>query len=175
MASGYTDSDWGGCQRTGLSTSGGMIRIGAHWIKSWSKTQPSITLSSAEAELMAMSKTAAEILGISSLARDLGRNLSGRIFADSASALAVVARRGAGKLRHININHLWLQELEKRENDPVKFDKIDGTDNPADMLTKYLNSKLIRNYMIWSGHYMIDGRANIGLKMSEHARAILET
>ena len=70
VAKGYTDSDWGGCQRTGLSTSGGMISIGSHWIRSWSKTQPSITLSSAEAELVAMSKAAAELLGIANLARD---------------------------------------------------------------------------------------------------------
>jgi len=41
--------------------------------------------------------------------------------ADSSSALAVVFKRGAGKLRHININHLWLQEVEKRDKDPVVF------------------------------------------------------
>ena len=109
---GYTDSDWGGCQKTGLSTSGGMLQIGEHWIKSWSKTQHSITLSSAEAELVAMSKAAAEIIGICSMAKDLGYHLVGHIMADSSSALAVVAKRGAGKLRHININHLWLQEIE---------------------------------------------------------------
>ena len=68
---------------------------------------------------------AAEVLGLVNLARDLGDTLSGHILADSASALAVVARLGAGKLRHININHLWLQELEKRKEDPVKFDKVE--------------------------------------------------
>ena len=165
MIKGYTDSDWGGCQKTGLSTSGGMVRIGLHWIRSWSKTQPSFTLSSAEAELVAMSKTAAEVLGVANLARDLGRELSGHILADSSSALAIVARRGAGKLRHININHLWLQELEKRQIDPVKFGKIDGTDNPADSLTKYLDRKLVMGYLAWSGHKIVEGRATAALKL----------
>ena len=169
LISGYTDSDWGGCQRTGLSTSGGLVRVGDHWLKSWSKTQPSITLSSAEAELVAMSKAAAEILGIVNLASDLGKRLTGHLFADSSSALAVVARRGAGKLRHININHLWLQELEKRAVDPVKFGKVDGTANPADALTKYLDQRLVQRYFEYTGHRLELGRASAGLKVSQHS------
>ena len=168
VINGYTDSDWGGCQRTGLSTSGGLVRIGDHWLKSWSKTQSSITLSSAEAELVAMSKAAAEILGIANLANDLGNRLTGHLMADSSSALAVVAKRGAGKLRHININHLWLQELEKRAKDPVKFGKVEGTDNPADALTKYLDAKLIQRYFEVTGHRIVAGRASSGLKISTH-------
>ena len=53
---GFSDSDWAGCKRTGKSTSGGLVKIGEHFIKGWSKTQASITLSSAEAELVAMCK-----------------------------------------------------------------------------------------------------------------------
>ena len=116
-----------------------------------------------------MSKTAAEVLGISNLARDMRRQLAGHIYADSSSALAVVARRGAGKLRHININHLWLQEIEKRDKDPVKFEKIDGTDNPADAMTKYLDRKLIERYLEWSGHQIVSGRAKLGLKLQDGA------
>ena len=58
-----------------------------------------------EAELVAMSRAAAQTLGLISLAADFGERLKGHILADSSSALAVVARRGAGKLRHINITH----------------------------------------------------------------------
>ena len=36
---GYTDSDWAGCRRTAKSTSGGLIRIGSHYVKSWSTTR----------------------------------------------------------------------------------------------------------------------------------------
>ena len=100
---GHTDSDWGGCQESGRSTSGGVVTIGELWVKSWSKTQHCITLSSAEAELVAMSKAAAEVIGIISLAKDLGAKMTGHLLSDSSSALAIVARRGAGKLRHINI------------------------------------------------------------------------
>ena len=48
---GSSDSDWAGCKRTRKSTSGGAIRYGSHLLKSWSRTQDTISLSSAEAEL----------------------------------------------------------------------------------------------------------------------------
>ena len=48
---GYSDSDWGGCRVTGLSTSGGALTIGSHFSKGWSRTQNHVTRSSAEAEL----------------------------------------------------------------------------------------------------------------------------
>ena len=51
---GYTDSDWAGDRKTGKSTSGGIIMLGSHLIKSWSRTQDAVTLSSAEAELVAL-------------------------------------------------------------------------------------------------------------------------
>ena len=35
---GYSDSDWAGCRVTGKSTSGGVIMIGSHFIKGWSRT-----------------------------------------------------------------------------------------------------------------------------------------
>ena len=34
IASTYSDSDWAGCKRTGKSTSGGVLTIGRHVVKS---------------------------------------------------------------------------------------------------------------------------------------------
>ena len=56
IVDGYSDSDWAGCRRTARSTSGGALMIGNHLIKSWSSTPKNITLSSAEAELVASVK-----------------------------------------------------------------------------------------------------------------------
>ena len=61
---GYSDSDWAGCRVTGKSTSGGVVMIGEHYIKGWARTQESIALSSAEAELVALVKTSAELLSL---------------------------------------------------------------------------------------------------------------
>ena len=68
---GYSDSDWAGCRVTGRSTSDGALMIGCHFIKGWSITQSNVTTRSAEAELIALVKCSAELLGIRSMLRDL--------------------------------------------------------------------------------------------------------
>ena len=60
----YTDSDWAGCKATCRSTSGGVVQLGQHCLKSWSCTQAIVALSSAEAELYALTKGAAQALGM---------------------------------------------------------------------------------------------------------------
>ena len=69
---GYSDSDWAGGRATGKTTSGGIVMLGDLLVKSWSRTQDSVTLSSAEAELVALGKLAMETLGIRSMCREWG-------------------------------------------------------------------------------------------------------
>ena len=157
----YTDSDWAGCRVTGKSTSGGVVMIGAHLIKSWATTQASIALSSAEAELVAMTKATAETIGIIHMVRDLGTEISGVVYADSSAALAIADRRGSGKLRHICIRKLWLQEKEQRGE--VELRKVKGQHNPADLLTKYMSSARMEELMRRIGQVKEAGRARTAL------------
>ena len=90
--------------------------IGGHFIKGWSRTPNHVTMSSAEAELVALVKCSAELLGVRSMLRDLGVDTSGVIYADSSAALAIAKRKGAGKLRHINVSSLWVQERQDRKD-----------------------------------------------------------
>ena len=64
----------------------------------WSRTQNHITLSSAEAELIALVKRSAEILGVTSMLRDFGVESEGVVYVDSSAALAIARRKGAGKM-----------------------------------------------------------------------------
>ena len=80
--------------------------IGGHFLKGWSRTQNHVTLSSAEAELIALVKCSAELLGIRSAMSDFGVESNGVVYADSSAALAIANRKGAGKFRHINISTL---------------------------------------------------------------------
>jgi hypothetical protein len=132
----YSDSDWAGCRKTRKSTSGGAILIGNHCIRSWSKTQATLALSSAEAELIALVKATCEGIGMSSLLRDVGRGTRIQVFADASAALGIVSRKGIGKLRHLDTSMLWIQQKELRN--AVEFLKVDGVVNPADLMTKYL-------------------------------------
>ena len=83
---------------------------------------------------------------------------------DSSAALAVVARKGTGKLRHVRVGQLWVQELA--ENDEVKFKKVKGEENPADVCTKHLiRTKMDALLELISLHDR-QGRADVGLEVS---------
>ena len=85
--------------------------IGSHFIKGWARTPNHVTLSSAEAELVALVKCSTELMGIRSLLRDFGVDSEGIVYADSTAALAIANRKGAGNMRHINIHCSWTTAL----------------------------------------------------------------
>jgi hypothetical protein len=140
----YTDSDWAGCLTTRKSTSGGALMRGAHLLRHWSATQPTIALSSAEAELAAIVRGASEALGMRSLMRDLHRETSVQIWADASAAIGIVRRSGVGRVRHLDTRMLWIQQ-KVREGD-LQLSKIDGQINPADLFTKPLPTEAMSEH-----------------------------
>ena len=64
---------------------------------------------------------------------------------DSTAALAVTARRGNGKLRHVRIGDLWVQEAAA--NGDVSYRRVPGNTNPADLLTKHLLHPLMQAHV----------------------------
>ena len=158
---GFSDSDWAGCRVTGKSTSGSLLMKGSHFIKSWSRTLQCVTLSSAEAELVAMTKLIAELIGLRQLSHEWGHPMMGRVFADSTAALAIAKRKGCGKLRHINVGLLWVQE--KKAQDVLDFMKVEGKQNPADMMTKHIGPATLDELSQLIGYTWPDGRARSSL------------
>ena len=75
MITTYSDSDWAGCGTTRRSTSGGLLKIGRHPIKSWAEQQKVLALSSAEAETYGIVAATCESLGVQQYAVDLGLRL----------------------------------------------------------------------------------------------------
>jgi hypothetical protein len=141
----YSDSDWAGCKKTRKSTSGGAVIIGNHCIRSWSKTQATIALSSAEAELIALVKATSEAIGMTSLIKDVGKSSKIQVYADASAALGIVARKGVGKVRHLDTSMLWIQQKELKNG--VDFLKVDGVVNPADLMTKHLAAPTAQIHM----------------------------
>ena len=135
---------------------------GLHHIKSWSSTQKRATLSSAEAELGALVKTACEAIGLMQMTAGLGREVSAEVLVDSTAALAVTQRKGSGKMRHVRIGQLWVQEVAEKEE--LKFSKVLGTENPADACTKHLTGNKLENFTQMVGMMDRDGRSDLGLQ-----------
>ena len=92
----YSDTDWAGCPKTRKSTSGGCLMLGGHLLKSWSSTQPSISLSSGEAEYYGVVKASGIALGQQSLMLDLGMKVGVRVWTDSSAAMGICGRSGLG-------------------------------------------------------------------------------
>ena len=134
----FCDTDFAGCSQTRRSTSGGCALIKGRLIKHWSKTQPTIALSSGEAELVGIGQGMAQALGLQSLARDMSWELKINLHSDATAAIGIAKRRGLGKVRHLHTTDLWIQERVR--NGDVNLVKVLGTENPADALTKYLDS-----------------------------------
>ena len=106
----HSDTDWSGCPRTRRSTSGGCVMFGKHVIRTWSSTQPSVTLSSGEAEFYGLVKAAGAGLGHQPIMKDFGHDTRVRVWTDSSAALGISTRSGLGKLRHLETHTLWVQE-----------------------------------------------------------------
>ena len=170
---GYGDSDWAGCKQSGKSTSGGIIMIGTHVIKSWSRSQKTVALSSGEAELTAMVKVTCESLGIAALLGDWGDPKSITVFADSNAALGVVRRKGAGRLRHVKVGMLWIQDL--REDEAVLFKKVEGVKNPADLMTKHNPQRIVEEHC-WRIKLRPEvGRSSLASKLSRGVKNLILT
>ena len=139
MIDGLSDADAAGCPKTGSSTSGGCSRVGQHTLATSSSTQKVVSLSSAKSEYYSMVRCANEAIGLANTIRELGHKAQIRIWTDAAAARGLALRSGSGTIKHMETKNCWLQQKEK--NQELKIEKIRGTVNPADRMTKHLDGK----------------------------------
>ena len=130
---------------------------GKHCLKTWSSTQATVALSSAEAELCALTKGASQGLGMMALLSDFGFTVSVTVRTDASAAIGIVRRAGLGKLRHLNVRYLWVQDQVKNER--LWLEKVAGADNPADIATKHLSADIMRKHLESLGVRVGGGRA----------------
>ena len=74
-----------------------------------------------------------------------------------------MGRRGNGKLRHVRVGMLWVQE--RVEDGDLNIPKVKGEDNPADLMTKHLGQRVIHKHMEYLGQGSKDGRAGESLRI----------
>ena len=75
---------------------------------------------------------------------------------DSSAAKSFVCRRGLGRMRHLQVRDLWLQKEVREGNVVVR--KIPGDQNPADLMTKYLDQRKLEKLMAMTGMVVLSGR-----------------
>ena len=131
--------------------------MGGRNIKHWAKTQSTTALSSGEAELHGIAAGITQGLGMQSIARDLGFAIAIKVHTDATAALGICRRRGLGKIRHLDVTDLWCQE--KVREGAVQLVKVLGSENPADIMTKYTDRAILEKMLKLAGLSTLDGRA----------------
>ena len=92
-----------------------------------------------------------------SIVKELGFDISVRIHSDACAAIGIARRRRLGKIRHLDVEDLWVQqEIRDRSVDLVK---VLGAENPADILTTYVAADLLNKMLQKIGMVYMDGSA----------------
>jgi hypothetical protein len=168
----FSDTDFAGCPRTRRSTSAGVAMRGLHLIRHYSRTQKVVTLSSAEAELGGAVQGASEGLGSQAIALDLGIKADLTLLVDSSAAIGICRRSGIGRVRHLAVGQLWVQERVRDKT--LRLEKVAGEANPADIGTKHLGAEVMRRCMGLAGLVPRAGRSSAAPALTATVRPFLD-
>jgi hypothetical protein len=152
---GYSDSDWAGDIDTRRSTTGFVFLLtdsmgdacgGAISVNS--RLQPTVALSSTEAEYMAVCSAAQEAIYLRVLLEDMGIAQAGptTIFEDNMAAISL-ANAAIGqwhpRTRHVDVRYKFVKERVRSQE--IKLTYVPTTEQLADILTKNLGTKQFKN------------------------------
>jgi hypothetical protein len=143
---GYADADYAGDIDTRRSTTGYVFILNGGAISWSSRLQPTVAVSTAEAEYMAAAFAVKEALWLRKLLMDLGKGSEPiRIYGDNQSALKLIKHPIASlRSKHIDIVYHFTRERAARGE--VKFEYIQTDDMVADIMTKPLPENKIEKF-----------------------------
>ena len=82
---------------------------------------------------------------------------------DATAGAAIGSRQGLGKVKHIHTAFLWVQNLVR--DGRVTLSKVHTSENPADVLTKPVDQKLMCKVMQRLNFVSETGRNSLSLKV----------
>ena len=145
----YVDADFANLE-DGKSVSGYASNIGNACATWSSKKQPIVTLSTTEAEYIALTHGAKQLMWLRQLLIDLGFNMSPRIplRCDNLAAITISKDNSYhARTKHINIRYHYIRE--RITSHEVDLTHVASKDNAADIFTKALDPKQHLNLMEW--------------------------
>jgi len=135
----YADSDFAGDLVSRRSTTGAAISFAGGPVFFKSKRQSTVSLSTTEAEVVALTDCAREVKYLRNLLQDLQLLRPGptTIFEDNLAAVTLSQDLTyRGRMRHLDVGHRYVQELASRGEVTVKY--VNSADQIADIFTKAL-------------------------------------
>lgn len=142
---GYTDADWGGDTDTRRSTTGYVFTFMGGAV-SWNvKRQPTVALSSCEAEYIALSRTIQEVLWWYYFQTEIFGEHRIQVKCDNQSAICVARNQGYNpRTKHLDIRYHFVKDV--LENGIVELDYVNTKDQPADGFTKPLMTQKLDHF-----------------------------
>jgi transposase InsO family protein len=137
---GYCDSDWGSSKDDRRSVTGYTFMLGGGAVSWQSKKQPTVALSSVEAEYMAACQAAREALWWQKLLHELGvaRHPTTVIHSDSQGSIALSKNpEHHARSKHIDIRHHFIREQVAANHISLQY--MPTEDMLADVMTKPLS------------------------------------
>jgi hypothetical protein len=141
QVSGYADADYAGCIDSRRSTSGCAILLGDNCISWRSKRQPSVALSTCEAEYMALCESVKEVIWLRMLLDELGlpQVNPSKILEDNQGCIKLAENPVVhGRSKHIDVRYHFIRERVRKVRDVV-LEYCSTNDMVADILTKPLD------------------------------------
>ena len=135
--SGFSDASW----ETAASTSGWVVLWQSAALSWGSRKQKSIALSSCEAEIIALSEAAKDVVYLRKLVRGLGEPEPGpsTLATDSQSARDVSYNpEHHDRMKHVQRRHFFIRDMVESFEIEVPF--VRTADNIADFFTKPMKS-----------------------------------
>ena len=143
---GFVDSNYATNKETRRSVTGYVLTLGGCLVTWQSKSQPSVTLSSTEAEYVALSTCATEVKFIQMLFEQLVPNENVRpatIYEDNTGAIYLVENQAVGnRTKHISVRWHHIREMTSDPDPRLKVVFVRTDENPADILTKNVTEAL---------------------------------
>ena len=135
-----------------MSTSSGNMFLDGQVLYACSRAQKTDWLSSGEAEYYASASSASDTVLVKEVVEFLSqRKAQLHLLLDSTAARGVIARRGVGRIKRIQIRTLFLQGLHKQGQ--LTVHPVGTKENTADLGIKQLSGSRVRLLMGWLGFF----------------------
>ena len=146
--SGYCDSDWAGDSDSRKSVSGYCFSIGSGAVSWTSKKQPTVALSSTEAEYKAACIAACEVVWLRRILMDVAVPIRTAtvLRCDNQSCMAIAKNPVFhARTKHIEIQYHYVRELINDEI--VELEYCPTSENAADIFTKALGAEQLQQHL----------------------------
>eukprot|EP00435_Cladocopium_sp_Y103_P027470 s353_g6.t1 len=134
----HSDTDWVNCKKTRKSCACGMFTVGGCLLFSYARSLQMICLSSGEAEFNGGVAACSEGLFLKEIFGFIGFPLTMEVLLDSSAARGIFQRQGVGRVRHLEVKSLWVQQALHRKL--FSLHAVPSQLNVADFGTKGLSS-----------------------------------